>query len=81
MSGGGVRPGQQDRVEDAPLPARAGRFGQPRLEHPGNVPHQLGELGVVQPQPGHPVADPVAQQVDLAAVQVAVEVAEQPGQG
>ena len=34
MSGGGVRPGQQDRVEDAPLPARAGRFGQPRHGRP-----------------------------------------------
>ena len=77
--GAGLAPGQQDGPEDPPLPAGPRRVGQPGLEHPGELTQQFRVLGVVEPQPGHAVAHPVAQQVDVAPGQVAVEVAEEPG--
>jgi hypothetical protein len=39
---------------------------------------QVSELGIIQPHPGQRVGDPVAQEVDLAPAEVAIEIAEQP---
>jgi len=41
--------------------------------------HQLGKLGVIEPQALDPEGDPVLEQVHLRALKVAVEVREQSG--
>jgi hypothetical protein len=62
-----------------PPAARPRQVRQPGQEHPGEFALHLEELRVVEPQPGDAVGHPIAQQVDVAAGQVAVEVAQKPG--
>src|SRR6266542_2704991 len=76
---GGPLPGEEDRPENAPLAAGCRRVRQARLEHPDEVAQHLSEFSVVEPHPGHAVARTVTQRVDVPPGEVAVEVAEEPG--
>src|SRR3954451_13786697 len=69
---------QQDRGEQPPA-ATLGRQRHPAGEDLAELTDQFKELLVGQVQRDLPVADQIAAQVDVTAVQVAVEITEQPG--
>lgn len=71
--------GQHHAREDAALASRLRCVGKPGLEHSREIAKQVGELGIVEPVATHAVAHAIAQEVDVAAGDVAVEVAEQSG--
>jgi hypothetical protein len=49
------------------------------LDHSRPFTDELGELGIIEPQPGQSVADAIVNRVEVVALEVAVGVAEQTG--
>jgi hypothetical protein len=68
---------QQHAPQDPSPPASLGRVRQTGLEHTSQVPQEVGELGIIKPHARHLIARPVAQNINVAAGEIAVEVTEE----
>jgi len=80
-----LRPGllfrcrQDDAGDDPPTSGLGGWVGEARLDDGGEIPEELGELGITEPQRCHAVAGTVSGWVGFASRQVPVGFGEEAG--